>query len=109
MNQIKMALCVVDVNKAAGLVTVHSPSGSTAVLYPMHLTIALAARIAEAGRGAGAAKVGANCVFPMIFTYAEMAALKLAELRTLEDNALASTFDVDIDSEIAAERRVNCE
>lgn len=90
MNQ--MALCVVEVNKAAGLVTVHSPSGSTAVLYPMHLTIALATRIAEAGRSAGAAKVGQNCVVPMIFTYTEMAALKLAELRTCEDTELAATF-----------------
>ena len=109
MNQIKMALCVVEVNKAAGLVTVHSPSGSTAVLYPMHLTLALAARIAEAGRSAGAAKVGPNCVVPMIFTYAEMAALKLAELRTIEDNEIAAAFDENPYWDIDAERRANCE
>lgn len=109
MNQIKMALCVVDVNKTTGLVTVHSPSGSTAVLYPMHLTIALAARIADAGRSAGAARVGASCVVPMIFTYAEMAALKLAELRTIEDNALAAAFEGNPYWDIDAERRASCE
>ena len=104
----KAALCVVDVNKAAGTVKVYSPAGGTAVLYPQHLPLALAARLVVAGRGPSSARVGASRVFPVILTYAEMVSVKLAELRTNEDIEVAAAHNEASDWDIEAERLASC-
>lgn len=100
------ALCVVDVNKVAGTVTVYSPAGGTAVARPQHLPLALAFRFVVAGRSQSAANVGASCVFPIVLTYAEMAAVLAAALEpTVTPTADAVWAD---HTEIVGEQLANC-